>query len=264
MSTIFKIKGLKFSNAALPSVLPFIRDGLVGAWRFGGSEASANDLSGNGALLTQVGNLEYTRVGVIGNSSEGFLTNLKETKSFTLVSVHRDISISPGSAGNFSVGNYRSQGVNAGCSLYQSFNTTLGTRGLAGQCHALSRTTGLATNNQRSQPAAVLDTREYVFRALRVDADTNTISLIIPKTGYVNSNTPNKDTESSFADRLLNPNPLAIMMTQYAGWGTGYTVLRPTEVTEILVYDKALTDAQIAEQYALSKMYHSKIKGITI
>lgn len=264
MSTIFKIRGLKFSNAALPSVLPFVRDGLVGAWRFGGSEASANDLSGNGALLTQVGNLEYLRTGVIGNSAEGFITNLRETKSFTMMTVHRNPSLSPGSAGNFTVGNYRAQGAVGGSSIYHNFNTTLATRGLSGQSHALSKTTGGQVNNQRYSPATAFDSREYVFQALRVDADSNTISLHLPKTGYVNSNTPNKDTESSFADRAINPNPFMIMMTTYAGWSATATALRPLEISEVLIYDKALTDAQIAEQYALSKLYHSKIKGITI
>jgi len=95
-ATVTYLRGVRFSNAALPKIWPFsvdnyISKGLRFAVQPQHNAGSMKDLSGNGMAFTQIGEeVSFTKQGVICRGALGmFKTDSVETLSYTGVVVFR-------------------------------------------------------------------------------------------------------------------------------------------------------------------------------
>lgn len=279
MSTIIRLRGINFNNPALPVVSSFVRNGLVGAFRPAGDASSMVDLSGNGVTLTKRGNPSFTQYGILGNGVNGYRTNIPETMNQTLMAVFRGHK---GTSFNcLAISNYLNDvaGAERGSSVWMALANGTGENkidvGARTQTHYKRASDNAYTNNIHASvindevDSTTFLTSDWVFAALVVDATGNIQQTFVPKN---NSSGPVQETNfttatnpGSLATRHLTdpatgaPNMFQICSVDDLTW-----VSAQSEVAEALVYNRALSTAEIMEQYELSKEFMFKVRGISI
>lgn len=284
MTTILRIKGASFNDPSFPVLTPFIREGLLGAFRPAVSDASLVDLSGNGALLTKVGSPTVTAQGLLGNKSNGYKTNIAETASHTIMAVGR-LKLN-GVAGasqisGFFAGNYLVDGGDPrGMGLF--YSTLPGTVSGVGvqvqaQTHIKKPSAPLSANMYANGPR-LLDNKTpgametsvsaWVFMAIVVDAALGKMQFYVPAaSASAPFQTLNAaDAGGTISGRFLTdpvgggPNFMQIVSVPT----TGFVGESQSEVAEALFYNRALTADEIFRQYQLSQAFMSARRGISI
>ena len=269
MAVQITLRGVNFNNAALPVVGNMIRTGLRGAWRFGGGYESAADLSGNESQLTEKGQVSFTPQGVVGDLDNGFVTDLDQTLSRTYIGVFRvpasvDVTFHSGMV----VGNYTDNDESAGGCLWIDGDAGAGLRGIRNQQHFfVEENTGTNQNGSTSiGPEMEADADHiWLFFAGVIDAENSKNFCYSPTLkDYALADTYNEiqNSQYDFTAQTPSPNKLEIISTPDSNWSRGLSSV--LEVSEILIYDRALTLDEVKKQYEYSKEYHAKIKGITI
>lgn len=253
MTTIIKVVGANFTNINMPSIAPidttlFVLDGLLGAYR-PNTTNGITDLSGNNNDLITVGTPILSAEGFIGDRSNGYSTPLLETVSFTQIAVYK-IPANTYNVGAFIIGSYQALPVE-GSGLYSY--------GLSGSTHNL--TAQLRVKNTGGGQISLdkslgLLPERYLFVAFTVDAITNRAIVSCPTLGTTyefaisTSSLANRNISTTFKVKLVaNANK--------ADW------LSKVHFAEGLIYDKALSAAQIQLQYQKSQAYMQSV-GIEI
>ncbi|HCM0807711.1 hypothetical protein HJ153_02025 [Vibrio parahaemolyticus] len=255
MATIIRLKNVQFSNNALPVVTPFVRNGLVAAWRFSTGPESLVDLSGNGRQLTERGSVSYSEFGILGDKDNGFLTDINESSDVTLMAVWRAASTEDGAKG-FAVGNFfNDTSPDRGLSLWYYRDNANDFIASKSQCHYYNTDTGLLANEVLESKMAPID-QSFTFSALTVNSNENSQTLYVPKN---NAKTVRSDPVKSYVQREISAMPFEICSTQDS-WGSNGDI----EVAEVIIYNKALSEAEVLEQYALSKQFYKAVRGIDV
>lgn len=247
MTTVIKAVGSVFTNTGLGNIGPFIRDGLIGAYRFDQSNY-LQDLSGNGNNLTAIGSPVVRDGYAVGNGAVGFNTPILETLNMTLIVVYRR------KAGDtnfgFGAGNY-SNGPHKGLSTF--------IEGISGvvNTQVCTKLGGESVNSIVTLDTIPVAESNFTFHALSLDA-TNSIVISGRPLDKLSSLT---FTPTSLSNRILggSNHPFKIIATLDS---------RPMwtaemHVAEVLIYNRALSFAEITEQYKKSKKHLSKA-GINI
>ena len=281
MSTIIRLRGINFNNPALPVVSSFVRRGLKAAFRPAGDLSSMVDLSGNGASLTKRGNPSFTSNALRGDRVNGFKTSISESLNQTLIAVFRTVKNGTEWDG-FPLGNYTSTGIDVtqrrGMSVWMSQGAGTDPSKLdlrvATNTHAKLNADGTYINRSSTyvmhnelDPASRTET-DWAFAAISVNADTNYRKMYVPRyypsASYISSD--EAASGYSLANRLrADPasgvaNCFEIASTPDASTSWGGII----EVAEAIIYDVALTDEELFQQYALSKDFMARVRGITI
>lgn len=250
MTTVIKATGAFFSSENLPYINELVTDGLRAAFRLYGSNP-LTDLSGNNTTLTPVGTPTYVATGVKGDRSNGFKSNLLETESMTITSIFNVAAEDENTAG-FAVSCFTEA---LGFSLYHRKPTD--TNILSMLVHVKNTSTGVAFNfTSDLEDVAVVNP---LFIALSVDAATNKITVFVPKLNIKREFTP--PAGHTIAGRTLSATPIAILTNPA---GTRPTWLNKTTMSELLIYNKVLTDEQITEQYNYSKSKTLAALGLSV
>lgn len=247
MTTVFRASGVTFTNQNLPIIPNFAGDGLVGAYRPNNTANGLKDLSGNDNDLVVVGNPTLTATGFIGDNLNGFKTPLIETKNLTYISVVK-MPTTTLAGGGFAMGAYHA---------YDTTGTSIYSVGVANELRAQTRSlvTGSSLNVTPDTTVAGIG-NEYVFIALVVDAENEKVTVYVPKTGLV------RDLGllgGSLKTRIIKTtDPVELVSNP-----TRTMFKNKVHLAEALVYNKALTAAQVQAQYLISQAYMQGI-GITI
>lgn len=278
MSTIIRLRGVNFNNASLPVVSSFVRNGLVAAFRPAGDESSLVDLSGNSTQLTKVGTPTFTTQGVKGQNGSGYVTNVAETADITVMAVYRCSPIAGTMAGGLVVNTFNDDdaaGNKYGFSLWTKAYAGTGANKLDVKALYQTFLKRNSDNTYQNSPFGVLIQDEmdntvstdWIFGAMVIDASNNKVKRFVPKlypTGPYNE-TDGTALGLSVAGRILTnpttglPNYVNILeASDNDAWNT------PVELAEVLIYQRALTDVEIFQQYALSKEFMSKLRSIVI
>lgn len=262
MSAIIKAVGVKFNDPALPILSPMITQGLVGAWRPNNSSMGLIDLSGNGNILTQQGNPELKEGSIVVNNTNGFATNIRETLDLTLFVVHRSIKSQSGSFRGFSVGSfYEGRGVSI---WHETLDGKLNTNA---QSFLKKISDGMMQNlswieNSQNIPQSV---GEIEVSVLSLKASDNKWQLYNP----MKQSTPVNSYDASVDNWRFDLRNLSDPVTgvpNYYKLGVSNIPFEDgkTEIFEVLIYNRALTQEEIMRQYQYSKDFMQKHRGITI
>ena len=254
MTTVIRAVGANFINPDLPSVVPkFITDGLVAAYRPSNAATGLNDLSGNGNNLTIVGSPVLTADGMVGDVLNGLKTGLLETLSLTYMAVYK-IPLSTYVEGGFVMGCYEDipPTSSTGSSFY-SF-------GLSGAGHNLTAQSQYKkpdnTTAQATVAMGVIPDR-YVFVAITVDAASNKVTAYCPTLATEFTTIP---PTGAIGTRDISPTN----KVQLVSGISKPTWTSKVNLAEALIYNKALTSAQIQEEYQKSKTYMQAQRSIAI
>lgn len=277
MSIIQVLKGVNFNNPALPIIGQFATEnGLLAAFRPANSAASLIDLSGNGTVLTAIGSPSFTASGMFGDRDNGYITNIAETASLTYLVVARIENVS-NSFNAFTIGCYNDDvaGAVTGSGIYSiSANGSgagllnINNYGVTNYQKTSDNTyvgSLLRATDQITDVSNTSTHTEWRFLAMTIDAATNTIKVYDPK-NYPNAAYGTRTfSDGSVATRKRtdannNPNLIRFMSTPDASTAWRSKV----ELSEALIYSRALTLDEINKQYQLSKDYMSTIRGISI
>lgn len=274
MTTILRIKGAYFNDPSLPVVAPFVRAGLVGAFRPYSSDANMVDLSGAGATLSKIGSPTYSSVGMIGDGTNGFITNITEGLSSTIMVVARvllgDVAAY---TSTFFAGNYvLAGGQTYGHSLFSSGDpgSVSGQRtSLRGQTAYQNTITSVNDNLYMSSHlvadntpigAGTNNTTAWTFMAVTVDSIANKVTHYIPalspKTEYNITSM-----SGSLASRARTAPPGRPMFIVAEGSAFGGT---RAEIAEVLFYNRALSETEILQQYAVTQAFMSANRSIFV
>lgn len=270
MTTIIKAMGVNFNNPNLPIVAPMITDGLIAGFRPNNTQRGLIDLSGNGHMLTKKGSPELTAFGIKGNAANGFVSDVPESRSMTIFVTSRIFKSDSGNYHGFALSTYKDTGVttNRGIGVFYYNDDTKVTT----NSNIVAKK--LTANEQVNKVAAVRSdlltvsspATPFKMIAIVIDADKNHFITYDP----ASQSAPTADYDSIYdgfilAGRLLSdpltgkPNMFEIASYTISGEWDSYS-----EVAEVLFYDKALTQAQIVQQYQYSKDFMSKHRSIAI
>lgn len=270
MATQITLKGANFGNPLLPAVGNMLRAGLVGAWRFGGGYESAADLSGNKATLTEKGKVSFTEHGVVGDLDNGFVSSLPETTDRTFIAVFRV----PASVADITahhamvVGNFTDGSESAGGSIWLTGYGASNTRQLRNLQHYYDSTAVETNSHGLSSVGPNFESdadHVWLFVAASIDSGANKTACYSPTLKGYNAGVEYQekiDANLRFSTRTLSSNPLEIISIPDSNWGRGYESV--VEVSEVLVYDRALGIDELQKAYQYSKEYHKNVKGISI
>ncbi|HGS4526694.1 TPA: hypothetical protein ACMDNX_002013 [Vibrio cholerae] len=255
MATVIRLKGVNFNNPSLPVIAPLVRTGLRAAWRPANGMDSLVDLSGNGKSLTVLGNPSFTQNGVKGDRSNGLLTDLIETTSYTYIAVGRiPDGIEASSQQSMLVNNFKDDDADVrGGSVWL----------MTGNIRYTSSyyKSGEGVNNQAN---SILGTaqgigNDWQFIVVQIDATTQTQRVYTPT--IKGNMTPDERQGWDFAARTIYADqPLALVAVPYDRWSSA----SQSELGEVLVYDRALSAEEIQRQYELSKTFWKNHRGIDI
>lgn len=249
MTTVIRSSNSVF-NAE--NILPFgslVLDGLVAAFRPSNKQDGLVDLSGHGHILTKMGNPTLTSNEMVGDSVNGYTTDITETSNLTYIAVYKVLPTSD---------NYQSLAINCynqspieGSSIYMYSGGKAGLRGAAPAKITSSGASVIVTAT-----LGYPDIEKYVFVAHVVNSETGVMTSYTPVNGTV-INTP-QGSGQSFANRSLSRNKVSLAYSP-----TTPTWLGKSHIAEALIYSKALTAEQVMEQYNYSKAFMAS-RGITI
>lgn len=283
MTVVIHIPGLRTGNPDLPVLGPIVQRGLLAAFRPARNLQHCVDLSGNGRRLTVKGLPRFTDTGVIGSSPHGLITDILETQSLSILAVSRlhldgtpvqDFS-SAMVAGCYVADDVAAEDKKRGTSLMWAVSPgSAGAYNLRtfGQAHGRRIDTGVQENVGSGNilytdlvPGAAAATR-WEFTAITVDAITNNRVVYVPrlnkKYAYPGATMA---IPVDFAQRHLSltkpPRYMAIATTTRSA---NFHNTGRVEVSESLFYGDALTEAEVHEQYDLSKAFLARYREIEI
>ncbi|MEY8247302.1 MAG: hypothetical protein RPT11_02875 [Bermanella sp.] len=262
MAVQITLRGVNFGNSALPVVGNMIRSGLRGAWRFGGGYESAADLSGNESILIEKGQVSFTPEGVLGDLDNGFDTGLEPTVERTFIAVFRVPSsvVDLTQHNAMIIGNYTDASERAGgCIWLDDVPTSVNA-----QSHFYDA--ALTENNYNGSSNLKLEygsesEYQWLFVASVVTATKQWAYFPTQKklggaTDYLDGG--NQD----YASRTVSPHSIELLSVPDSSWGRSLDSV--VELSEVLIYDRALSLDEVKKQYEYSKDYHLKVKGIVI
>lgn len=267
MTTLIKASGVKFNNPNLPNVSPMVTDGLIAAWRPNSSTMGLLDLSGNGHTLTQVGNPILKSGSIIVDKNNGFITDVAEPFNHTILVVHKAIknTTSNDPWTGFVIGcHYPDRGNSIWNSYYPDNDSVI----INEQCYAKDIVNNNMNNRQwftkEFKNASGFTETPFIMTAHVVDAVNNTMYKYSPGSIEDMSSYSSLTDNCRFDNRYLSdpvtgkPNMYALGYS-YVGFGDG-----KSEILEVLIYDKALKQEQIMQQYLLSQDFLKKNRSIII
>lgn len=268
MSVIIKAKNVVFSNPNLPIITPMISDGLQAAFRPNNTTLGLSDFSGHGATLTPQGNPQITDKSVIVDRINGFVSNVRETIDLTMIVVHRAIKTSTATAGNqwqgMVAGTYY---ADRGISVFSNINTGKNEIDTLGAAYAKKTSDGSMQlkNVWLGSQSATTDKTEYQFSAFVLKASDNKVLTYNP----LKQSTPlfiyDGSADGSRLD-LRNLSDPANTTPNYFKLGIANVPFGDgkSEIAEVLIYDRALTQEEVMRQYQYSKDFMAKHRNIII
>lgn len=269
MSAIIKAVGVKFNDNSLPILSPMITNGLVGAFRPTNQTMGLIDLSGNGHTLMQVGNPDLTENSVIVNDTNGFSTDIRETTDLTFFIVHRTLKDT--AAQNISLA---WRGFPVGC-FYDNRGSSIFYDYVDGHVLILAQSfdkkvaTGEMKNRLWSIKQYQVSTSDTVtpwtVSAFVVKASDNSMFGYQPQL----QSTPVKTYDATQDGHRLDLRNLADPVTglpNYIKLGISNVFYgsAKSEIAEVLIYNRALTQDEIMRQYKFSQDFMQKHRGIAI
>lgn len=275
MTTIIRATGVTFNNPDLPVVTPIITNGLVGAFRPSNKIGGLVDVSGNGHKMTMAGAPELTSISAKGDKNNGFITDIPDSKDITLMCVSRSIkNPSTGRFSGFVLSNY--SGGNdlmrgGGIWYHDQSAGSVVTPILKANSYTKKISDGTyvnATATPKTYTAGeLIDGNEtaWNFTAMTLNTVTNKQHAYMPATSLAPVATYDHTAAGfNLAQRKLTldngqPNFFRVINILDSGNWTG-----TVEVAEVMVFDRALSDSEIMQQYLYSKQYMAANRGITI
>ena len=267
MSAIIKAVGVKFNNPSLPILAPMITQGLEAAWRPNNSSMGLIDLSGNGHTLTKAGNPELTETTILVNNTNGFVTDVRETLDLTYFVVHR--AHKDASESNVA----RSwEGFPVGC-FYDNRGTSIFCDYYNGQAQINAQCFGKKTNG------AEMQSRLWWLRRSPIQGNTTnwTVSAFVVKAsdnqmfGYQPQlqSTPVQTYDATPDGYRLDLRHLSDPVTRQPnyiklGIANVFFGSAKSEIAEVLIYNRALSQDEIMRQYQYSKEFMLKHRNIVI
>lgn len=267
-ATIFRLS-TSFDNPALPIVAPLLRTNLVAAWRLYSGPASIQDLSGNGHTLKATGSPTWTDKGVIVDQNNYFESDVGDSLARTYVAVIRPILSSDGSESDSpGVGNHRrvdgepyGLGIwNNGTASVQNLN--MHTSGINSSGDFFASTNTFGGNRTRPSDGSQM---EYAFAATAFDPVNNRSTGLAPR--YGNATVIEWDTASPNYVLEDRPTLLPDGSENFVRIGStpGVNGLdSQVEICEVLIFDAALTQAQIQQQYEYSKAFYYEVFNVEV
>ena len=240
MTTVIRANGVQFINDNLPSLSPVVSDGLVAMFRPSNKPNGLADLYNKDNQLTIVGSPELLSHGAKVSLGSYLQTNTPESSSSTIIAIAQiDNSATTG----FIVSNHDSNNKK-GQSLYyqtgviraQSYS------GTADVQNRIFNSGGSAGNN-------------FVFIAMAIDAEQNTMRFINASMGV-----------ELFYQETVNYALTNRTLGQHYRIGSAYSsaFTGVALVSEVIIYNKALSNDAIKQQYLYSKEYFKKKHNIEI
>lgn len=254
MTTVIRSSNSVFNAENILPSGSLVLDGLVAAFRPSNKQDGLIDLSGHGHILTKMGSPTLTSQEMVGDSSNGYTTDIDETVNLTYIAVYKVLPTS---------GNYQSLAINCfnntpaeGSSIYSGAASAKAELRCASTVLVASTGSSAVLNHPLDNPVSSADVSNYIFVAHVVNAATGNILSYTPVNGAIVS------TEQGVGRSLAN-RPLSRRKVSLAYSPTTPTWLGKSHIAEALIYNKALTAEQIMMQYNYSKAFMAS-RGITI
>nr|WP_315041293.1 hypothetical protein [uncultured Moraxella sp.] len=266
MSAIIKAIGVTFNDPTLPVLAPLITQGLVGAWRPNNSSLGLIDLSGNGHILTQVGNPTLTDNSIVVDKNNGFATDVKETIDLTMIVVHRAVKSDNDNLPweSFTVGCFYD---NRGTSIWQSLSTEENKVYINAQTYGKKIADGTMHNRIfYSRKITVPPQKtDYIMTAFVVKASDNIMTTYQPQLQATPTNTYDATPEGYRLDLRHLSDP-ATNLPNYFKFGLANVEFGngKSEIAEVLIYNRALNQDEIMRQYKYSQAFLQKHRSIVI
>ena len=249
MATIITIKWSDFSGKGFPIIQNLVSDGLQLAYRFKNSFENSISLSTEKLVLS--GAPVFTGNSAICDNSNKLITeNLTDKGSLTMLVAYR-IHVVDGELRSYIFGSYPN---NKGFSFFRGANTT------PTQSFNLSATF-YATNSSGARvqqtglpglPITFNDSKsDWDIVAVRFDMETNMYSHYNRNTGEWRTVVGGSD--FTFVDTTSGSKIGIGSIRNSTSWKG------QTEVAEVLIYNKALSDEQVLKQIGISTEYLKSI-----
>lgn len=269
MSTQIRIRNVTFA-ASLPKLAPVIaQENVLGHWQFGASQRSLEDLSPVGSVLTPVGGPIITDLGVKGDDANYYRSDVAETTALTMSVIVRSkpnpgdpasdkypvstFSNDPGSeAGGLFLRFVEDDG--AGDKLSVRVGIYAGPTGVTGE---------FLTGTYDLTPLAVHAPKWYFF-LMTVDPATDFVHVWAPQVDALAPIISIDCTSQDLSGRKLTDAALATIRWHILGLRDTNQAAGTCEIGEWIVWNRVLTDTEIAEQYDLSRAYFERARGVTL
>lgn len=268
MSVIIKAKNITFSNADLPVLSPMISNGLVASFRPTNAGLGLIDLSGNGHQLTTQGAPQLTANSAIVDKNNGFVINARETTDLTLIVVSRAVK-NPQASGEdqwlgMVVGTYYND---RGSSIFTGYNSTKNEVDTLGQSYAKKTTDGTVSSKTvwLGSQSATTNQTDFKFTALVVKATDNKVLTYAPAKQSTPMFIYDGSTDGYRVD-LRNLSDPTTDQPNYFKLGIANVPFGDgkSEIAEVLIYNRALTQDEIMRQYKYSQAFLQKHRNIVI
>ena len=243
MGTLIRLVGASFNNPDLPVVgLPYtgIRDGLMAAHHFYGSLEESSDLSGNRSDLIQIGNVEWFPTFLrAGNGYNGFVSMASDLASrpndFTICAIVRQ---------------------NVDMSTYGMPINTYSTNGGSAGANIMIKSGGV-------RPQAHISQGPVMSGAEMPSTSTNWEVGILTAA----SNGPGADLawhQPKYGHKWVKTVTEALLhQSNYGGHGSRWLIgfsdsaaaQDTVDVAYVAIFNRALSDSEVATQYASMKAY---------
>lgn len=267
MSVIIKAKNVVFNNPNLPIITPMISEGLQAAFRPNNTTLGLSDFSGHGATLTPQGNPQLTDTSIIVDRANGFVSNVRETTDLTMIVVHRAIKTPTATAENQWLGMVAGTYYNdRGISVFNNINTGKNEVDTLGATYA-KKTSDVSMQLKNvwlgSQTANII--QNYQFTAFVLKASDNKVLTYAPFKQSTSLYTYDGSADGSRLDLRYLSDP-ANGIPNYFKLGIANVPFGDgkSEIAEVLLYNRALTQEEVMRQYQYSKDFMQKHRGITI
>ncbi len=230
--------------------------GLIAAWRI--AEGGLTDLSGNGHTLTAIGSPILGDISIKGDQSNGYQTNVPDALERTIIAVFRH-SVNTDSYG-YPIGNLRQQSSTLGVGF--AIQTSSSTASSLKRCNVLVGNTAKNSTllSVATGPADSLSSRmNFTFIGGDTSGSANLSHMYYP----LNADSLQAGVLASGANLATRGIGIPYKAICWEDISTPAVAATGIEVTEILIYDHALTLADYQSQYAQSKAFHATL-GISI
>ena len=270
MSVIIKAKNVVFNNPNLPILTPMVSGGLIGSFRPSNAALGLTDLSGNGHQLLMQGSPQFTDKSVIVDKDNGLISDIQETLDMTLIVVYRAIKNAQATGIDQWLGMVAGTYYNdRGMSIFTSYNDTKNQVDVLGQAYAKKNSDGSVSSktvwNGSFDNASGIAHTDYQFNALVVNTRSNKLLTYTPARqlspysvygGF--SDASLLSTRSLIDPTTKSPNVFKFGIANVP-FGDGRS-----EIAEVLIYDRALSQEEITRQYKFSRDFMQKHRGIII
>lgn len=245
MTFIIKVPNADFQSY-IPDAQRFVRNGLVAAFRPSNADDGLQDLSGNGHTLTPILSPVLTAIDAYGTAKNGYRTDIKETLNLTYIVVFKVVPMANTKA--LAVGSYN------GASKRGATIAVANDSVIESYVHLKG-----STDANLQYTAAFNTTADiYRFLALTIDAVSGEVKTFAPALSAGNRANVTT-TVSAVANRLLNDVDFVTLFT----YPLSSSWVGESHISEALIYDKALSEAEIMRQYQYSQVAMAE-RGIVI